>query len=96
MSKPKHILQAEYAAYTDGSKTQYGTGAGFVVYYKRESIQADNFSLPDHATVFQAEIGAIYQCARYIRETCISCKVKYVKILCDSQAAILALASHEI
>jgi len=34
----KHRKHSEYTAYTDGSKTVHGTGAGFVIYHKKEII----------------------------------------------------------
>ena len=71
-------------------------GAGFVAYHKKERIQADNYSLPNHTTVFQAELEAIYRALKYLNDLTATLKVGYVKILCDSQAAIMALASHKI
>ena len=43
----------------------------------------------DEATVFQAEIEAIYQSTQFLLG--LDTQIKYVKILCDSQAALLAL-----
>ena len=86
------IKPSEYTIYTDGSKTENGVGAGFAIYKKRERIHTDSFSLPNTSTVFQAEIVAIYQLIRLSRTQTIS----YVKISCNSQAAILALNSKEV
>ena len=33
--KPIHIQKAETTIYTDGSKTDHGVGAGFVIYHKK-------------------------------------------------------------
>ena len=82
--------------YTDGSKTNNGVGAGFVVYYKRERIHTESISLPDTATVFQAEVTAIYKAMLYMVRYCNTHKVSFLKILCDSQATILALNAKDI
>ena len=50
INRPK----SEYTIYTDGSKRNEGVGEGFVVYYKNKRIHTESFSLPSHATVFQA------------------------------------------
>ena len=60
--------------YTDGSKTQDGIGAGFAVYQMDTShtsfnlIQSNSYRLPHYATVFQAEVEAINQGARFALE----------------------------
>jgi len=83
----KHRKHSEYTAYTDGSKTSHGTGAGFVIYHKKEIVNYCSIKLNDNATVFQAEITAIKQAADYLYSTK---GVKFVKILVDSQAALRA------
>ena len=90
------VKPSEYTVYTDGSKTDNGTGAGFVIYKKRERIHTNSFSLPESSTVFQAEIVAIYQAMLQLIRISANQKISYVKILCDSQAAILALDAKHI
>ena len=90
------IKPSKYTIYTDGSKTENGAGAGYVVYYKRKRIQTESISLPDNTTVFQAEITAIYQAMLFMIGRCGTHKVSYIKILCDSQAAIKALNLNNI
>ena len=90
------VKPSEYTVYTDGSKTDNGTGAGFVIYRKRERIHTNSFSLPNTATVFQAEIVAIYQAMLQLIRISATQKISYVKILCDSQAAILAIDARVI
>ena len=90
------VKHSEYTIYTDGSKTDNGVGSGFVIYHKHERIHTDSISLPDSTTVFQAEIIAIFKAMLYMVSYCTSHKVSYIKILCDSQAAILALNSNFI
>ena len=90
------IKPSEYNIYTDGSKTSNGVGAGFVMYHKKTRIHTESISLPDSTTVFQAEIIAIYKAMLFTIGYCRSNKVSYLKILCDSQAAIRALDSHNV
>jgi ribonuclease HI len=57
--------------FTDGSKTSDGIGAGFAVYQMDSSqrsfnlIHSNSYKLPPYATVFQAEVEAINQGARF-------------------------------
>lgn len=74
--------------YTDGSKTNLGTGAG--VKGPREKL---SFPMGMKATVFQAEIYAINMCIQKILEK--GTRGAHITILSDSQAAIKALTSHE-
>ena len=63
--KPIQIQKAETTIYTDGSKTDYGVGAGFVIYHKNKRIHAESIHMPDTSTVFQAEIEAISHACQY-------------------------------
>lgn len=71
--------------YTDGSLTEYGSGAGV---YSRNLIMK-SYPLGKFATVFQSEIFAIIEAVSFARnqEWC----GQEVRICTDSQAAILAL-----
>ena len=91
--KAKHRSHAEIMAYTDGSKTEQGVGAGYVLYRRKQFEFYESLKLPDHATVFQAEVMAINKCAEYLLKLE---NPKFVKILVDSQAALLALASSTV
>ena len=88
---PKHIQKAETTIYTDGSKTDHGVGAGFVIYHKNRRIHAESIHMPDTSTVFQAEIEAIGHACQYSLANLKELDIKYIKILSDSQAAIKAL-----
>nr|XP_012234565.1 PREDICTED: uncharacterized protein LOC105679231 [Linepithema humile] len=77
--------------YTDGSKTDTGSGAGF--FGSREGWK-ECISLDSYATVFQAEIVAILSCAQTVRS-----RVEaggHIRICTDSQAAIKALGAPTI
>ena len=89
----KHLRHSEYTIYTDGSKKEEGTGGGFVIYHYKKPIYTHSFKLMNHATVYQAELEAIYQACKYMDDNYDTIKPKYVKILTDSQAALKSLDS---
>ena len=64
-----------------------------MVYHYNKQIHTDSFKMQDHATVYQAEIEAIYQACTYLDTQYNTLKPKYVKILTDSQAALQALGN---
>ena len=70
--------------YTDGSKSTSSTGLGITGIRPRVSI---SLNLGQYASVFQAELAAIYTCALEMRGS----KGQIIHILSDSQAAIMAL-----
>ena len=49
--------------------------------------------MQEHATVYQAELEAIYQACKYTDDNHDGIKPRYVKILTDSQAALKSLDS---
>jgi hypothetical protein len=75
--------------YTDGSKTDKGTGAG--VYRYGTGLKL-SFSLGQYTRVFQAEVYAIKSCADKNIDR--NYKNRNIYILTDSQAAIKALDKH--
>ena len=94
--KSTHIQRAETTIYTDDSKTDYGVGAGFVIYHKSQRIHAESIHMPDTSTAFQAENEAISHACQYILANQQELDFKYIKILSDSQAAIKALNKPRI
>jgi ribonuclease HI len=77
--------------YTDGSKTNKGSGTGV---YRWGSRRGHSFSLGLHTTVFQAEIYAIKACIMQNIEK--GYTGRNIFILSDSQADIKALDSYQI
>jgi ribonuclease HI len=77
--------------YTDGSKTNKGTGAGV---YRWGLRRGHSFSLGLHAMVFHAEIYAIKACILDNIEKGFT--VRNLYILSDSQTAIKTLDSFQI
>ena len=74
----KTIHKAEFTIYTGGSKTSEGVGAGFVIYNKNIRVHTEAFSLPSNATVFQAEIEAIYQSTQFMLTYTTENRVSYI------------------
>ena len=46
--KPIHIQKAETTIYTDGSKTDDGVGAGFVIYHKTKEYMLNPYTCQTH------------------------------------------------
>ena len=77
--------------FTDGSKNETGSGAGYITKsYEYKSQQA--IHLGEHATVFQAEITAISAASLSMLDAGITNKV--IQFYIDSQSAIKALESY--
>ena len=91
----KFRTPTQYNIFTDGSRKEDRTGAGFAVYEGRQQISTGSYRLPDHATVFQAEVTAVAMAAKTLREMQAG-KMKYIKIFVDSQAALLALDNPSV
>ena len=87
----KYLRHSELTIYTGGSKTSHGTGSGYVIYKNNTRIRTFSCKISDNATVFQAEIYAIYKASEYLIGLTADLPFKYVKILSDSQAALQAL-----
>ena len=69
--KPIHIQKAETTIYTDGSKTDHGVGAGFVIYHKNRKIPGDTL---ETLHFFHKLFRGTRMCLRYMtfwRKTCI-------------------------
>ena len=54
--------------YTDGSKSEEGTGAAFVEYNGEEEVANGTIRLWEHCSVFQSELVAIRGGLRYIKD----------------------------
>ena len=88
----KHRTHTEFNIYTDGSQHHGQTGSGYVIYKSQTEILKGSARLPDHSTVFQAEILAIrLACDAAVKNL----TPKFVKIFVDSRAALLALNARQ-
>lgn len=84
------LTDKELAVFTDGSKTESGVGAGVFI----ESLgYEESFRLPQHCTVYQAELLGIKKAADRLL---IGVSGKDIAIYIDNKAAITSLASHNI
>jgi ribonuclease HI len=83
--------RADQVWYTDGSKMDTGTGAGI---YEGRCIFQMSVRLGKYATVFQAELIAIYYCVCKILEN--GTKHKTLAICSDSQVALKAISTTEV
>ena len=77
--------------YTDGSKTEEGTGYGSTTTTNNNNIELNTQSskLPDYCTVYQAELTAITNAAAALN---IIANNKTIVFFTDSQSSIEALA----
>jgi ribonuclease HI len=57
--------------YTDGSRTDTGCGAGYIITTNNNNttIHETSYKLPDYCTVFQAELTAIREAFNYLANT---------------------------
>jgi ribonuclease HI len=77
--------------FTDGAKNSEGVGAG--IYCNNPPIEL-NFSISEHATVFQAELLAIERCAKICLTE--ASAFKNIIIATDSQAALRSLGACKV
>ncbi|XP_070854745.1 uncharacterized protein [Drosophila suzukii] len=74
--------------YTDGSKLNNQVGGA--IYSEQLNIRK-SFRLPDHCSVFQAEVFAIIEALMLLNDA--NCQNKLINIYSDSQAAIRSIIS---
>ena len=87
-------IQSQINIYTDGSMTCNHVGAGFVIYENNTEINSKSIRLSYNTTVFQAEVIAIREAIKAFK-TIKKPHQQYIKIMTDSQAALLALHSYD-
>ena len=86
--------QSQINIYTDGSMTCNHVGAGYVIYENTTEISNKSIRLSYNTTVFQAEVIAIREAIKTFK-TIKKPHHQYIKIMTDSQAALLALHSYD-
>ena len=91
----KHRTPTQYNLFSDGSHIDGQTGCGYAIYRGRREIASGAHRLPDHCTVFQAEIVAAQRAVMHLLSLRID-GLKYVKIFIDSRAALLALSNPNV
>lgn len=89
-----HKKQTGISIYTDGSKTNHGTGASLVAYNQHnQKVYQAYYKLQKHCTNNQAEIFAIYKSLQFIQQN--NNMNKIFNIISDSKAALFSLNKQE-
>lgn len=80
--------------YTDGSKTDEGCGAGFIITTNNNdtTLHEGSYRLPDYCTVFQAELTAITEACTHLTSN----NNKHIIIWTDSLSSIQAITTLNI
>jgi ribonuclease HI len=86
---------SQYNIYTDGSKTQDGVGAAFVVFRNNVIIHQQNYKLNPEASVYQAEIQAIQESINWLSENNNPLKIKNISLFSDSQSSLKAIVKFK-
>ena len=95
LNSTTHPQMSQINIFTDGSKTETHTGAGFVIYKYKVERYSKGGRIKMENTVFQAEVLAIREAVKdYIQIK--QSDEKNVKIFTDSQAALLALTKSTV
>ena len=85
----KNFPKEAITCYTDGSKTESGTGYGFTITTDNNETEIHSYStkLPDYCTVYQAELYAMEAAAKWLVEYNGHC----ITILTDSLSGLQSL-----
>ncbi|MCP4489190.1 MAG: hypothetical protein GY820_18040 [Gammaproteobacteria bacterium] len=79
------------SGYTDGSKTEDGTGGGFIITNNNNThtIAESSFKLPDYCSVYQAELIAITEAAKSLNNH----REETITFWSDSLSSLQAISS---
>jgi len=63
-----NISSETITCYTDGSRTDSGSGAGYIITTDNinTTLEERSFKLPDYCTVYQTELTAIIEACKYL------------------------------
>ena len=77
--------------YTDGSRTDSGSGAGYIIITDNNNttLEERSFKLPDYSTVYQTELTAIIEACKYLS----TYTNTHIIIWSDSLSSIKAISS---
>ena len=81
--------------FSDGSKTPQGTGAGWCIFNDTELVSRGCRKIPDHCSVFEAEIAAVLLALDDITSTC-KYDMPEITFYIDNQAVLKSLNSYKI
>ena len=94
IQKTEQLSSQDWQIYTDGSKANDNTGAGFCVIHANKETFRNSYHLGKLATVYQCEVFALHMASQWAT-THIGTPSKII-ILSDSQAAIKAINSTKV
>lgn len=77
--------------YTDGSKLLDRVGFAYLHVFNNEVVEEKTYRMSDYATVFNAELNAIMEAMKYIKQK----KINKAVIRSDSKAALMAISSKK-
>ena len=86
-----YITSETITCYTDGSRTDSGSGAGYIITTNNNNtiLEERSFKLPDYCTVFQTELTAINEACKYLS----TYTHTHIIIWSDSLSSIQAISS---
>ena len=86
-----NIPSETITCYTDGSRTDSGSGAGYIITTDNNNTTLDerSFKLPDYCTVYQTELTAIIEACKYLS----TYTNTHIIIWSDSLSSIQAISS---
>ena len=82
-----------HCIYTDGSKLNGNVGAGWVISLNNTLVSEGSIKLPNHSSVYEAEVIAIIKAADDFEQSVINkgCKPSIATFLVDNQSALMTL-----
>ena len=87
------LQTATWEVYTDGSKIRNKVGAAIVIYKDKVLVQEIRTRLPNTASVFQAELFAIYQASVFFQD---QLDKGIIHFFSDSMSALQAIVQTEV
>ena len=86
-----NITSETITCYTDGSRTDSGSGAGYIITTNNNNttLEERSFKLPDYCTVYQTELTAIIEACKYLS----TYTNTHIIIWSDSLSSIQAISS---
>ena len=86
-----NITSETITCYTDGSRTDSGSGAGYIITTNNNNttLEERSFKLPDYCTVYQTELTAIIEACKYLS----TYSNTHIIIWSDSLSSIQAISS---
>lgn len=83
---------SDHKIFTDGSKSDNGVGAAFIVFHENNQIFSANFKLNPEASVYQAELCAINQSLIWLMQNHTLQNIKSANLFSDSKSSLLAIS----